>query len=172
MKAFIVLASIFCLDCIHVEYPKINHEEIIEFIEAAKNDFLSEYHENNQLHITFEEYNSDYESYLFYVMQDFQGAHPITYLKTFNYYKNNFINLENIFSEKDYYNFYLEAKKILIPELKKEEMFIEDMFFQGIEPIKENYKNIILYDEYYYIFFEHYQIAPYGAGIRKLIVKK
>ncbi len=171
MKVFLLFYLLSSFDCMHISYPKVYHEEIVSFIEKTKNDFLLDYYKGNQLYIYFDEYNYSYESYLFYVEQDFQGAHPLTYIKTFNYYNDTYINLDDIFKYDDYYKFYLEAKKILIPELKKENMYIEDMFLNGIEPNKDNYKNIILCDDHLIIFFEHYQIAPYAAGIRSLKIK-
>lgn len=172
MNIFVVLPLIVSLESINIELPKRKHQEIISFVEKAKDDFLSNYYKGDQLYITFEEYNSSYESYLFHVSIDFMGAHPITNLKTFNYYDNKYIDLDNYLTDEDYLFFSNEAKRVLIPELEKEEMFIDEMFYEGIKPIKDNYKNIILSEDYYIIFFEHYQIAPYGAGIRSLKVKR
>lgn len=172
MKIFVVLPLIVSLGCIHVELPKKNHQEINSYIEKVKDEFLANYYQGNQLYITYEEYNSSFESYLFYVMHDFNGAHPITNLKTFNYYDNKYIDLNNYLTNDDYLYFYNEAQRVLIPELKKEEMFIEDMFYEGIKPIKENYQNIIISEDYFVIFFEQYQIAPYASGIRSLKVKR
>ena len=74
--------------------------------------------------------------------------------------------------EKDYQLFAKEAQRVLLPKLKKEEMFLDELFYPGIEPKKENYQNIILLDDSYLIYFEHYQIAPYGAGIQTLKIKR
>lgn len=172
MKLLAILSLICCMDFIHIEYPKSVYYEIDSFIEEKKNEFLLEYYIGNQLYITFEEFFSSYESYLCYIMYDFQGAHPLTSLKTFNYLNSSYIDLEIVFNEKDYLYFSKEAQRVLIDELKKEEMFIEEMFYSGIAPVQENYQNIIIADDYYLIFFEHYQIAPYGAGIKFLKVKK
>jgi len=172
MKMLLILSLICSTDYLHISYPSQEHQEINNFIIEAKEEFLSEYNPGNELYITFKEYKSSFESYLFYVMTDFQGAHPLTHLKTFNFYENTYINLDDLLTEEDYYYFSKEAEKVLIPELKKEEMFIEDMFYEGIKPIKANYKNIIISEDHFLVFFEHYQVAPYAAGIRSIEVKR
>lgn len=165
---FIMLSN----GCVIIQYPTILHAEIISFIEEAKEDFFLEYEEGNQLYLYFEEFHTNYDGYLCYVMQDFKGAHPLTHLKTFNYLGGKYLHLDELFTEKDYQLFAKEAQRVLLPKLKKEEMFLDEMFYPGIEPKKENYQNIILLDDSYLIYFEHYQIAPYGAGIQTLKIKR
>ncbi len=162
MKFFNLLLFLYAFPLIHIEYPSNIHQEMITYVEQTSNEFLLNYDDGNQLYITFEKYQSNYESYLCYVAKDFKGAHPITNLKTFNYFENEYVHLDDYFTEENYRYFCLEAKRILMPQLKEE----------GIQPKKENYENIILYGDYYFIFFEHYQVAPYGAGIQLLKVKR
>ncbi len=150
----------------------LNHFEINDFINTTISSFLLEYENGNELYINYKKFVSSYESYLFYITYDFHGAHPLTELKTFNYYDNHYIDLNEYLDEKDYIYFSNEAIRVLKPELEKEEMFLEEMFYDGIKPIENNYQNIILDDNYYYIFYEHYQIAPYASGIHMLKVKR
>ena len=166
---------LFCLLCprenIFIDYPEPLHPEIAEYLDSEKERFLSEYKENDRLSVTYQSFHSRYESYLFNSFYDFHGAHPISQIKTFNYLNDEYIDLDALFSEKNYFYFRDQAIRLLKPILEQRDMFVESMFWEGIEPKPENYRNVILCDRSYIIFFEHYQIAPYAAGILQIEIK-
>lgn len=167
---YILILTLIGSSPIHIKDMIKEHDEINEFINETESQFYKEYHAGNQLYIDYECFLSAYESYLFYVTFDFQGAHPITKLKTFNYTKGQFIDIKSVINYENYFYFYLKAEEILIPKLKKEGMFLEEMFYSGIAPKEENYRHIIMNENYFLIFFEQYQIAPYASGIHSMKV--
>lgn len=170
---YLLLFSLLCTaENISIDYPDHLHPEIIDYLRSEEERFLAESAENNKLYITYRSYHSRYESYLFDASYDFQGAHPITKLKTFNYLNNEYIDINALFSEQDYFYFQDQAIKLLKPVLEQKDMYVEDMFAEGTAPKPENYQNVILRDETCIVFFEYYQIAPYAAGIHQMEIRR
>lgn len=161
-----------------IMYPKINRQGdyqayIDQMIAKEKAQYLQEYHTGNCLRIFYDEYVSDkYCSFLFYIMKDFQGAHPLTTLSTINFTDAGIVDKNEVIDDLGLSLISEYTYQTLKAELKEKNMYVEDMLKQGTAPVYENFENMILLTEGYLFFFEPYQVAPYAAGISTVYLSK
>lgn len=111
---------------------------------------------------------NEYISIEFDVFYDFGGAHPNTYTYTINYNTNEekIITIDELMKKNDgllnkLHDYFSEKLK---EDAKLKEYYNEEMFNEGLKPVKENFENFVFTKEGFVFIFNRYQIAPYVAG--------
>lgn len=100
------------------------------------------------------------------------GAHPVTDVETMNFNMNSgeLLQYQDIFARTDgLYEFLSDyAYRALRPSLG--EFWQDDTFTGGLDPKAENFQSFVVTPDGLVLIFEHYQIAPYSAGIQTCLV--
>ncbi|MDD3303966.1 MAG: RsiV family protein [Clostridia bacterium] len=117
---------------------------------------------------------NEFISVEFDVFYDFAGAHPITntYTISYNTKGDKIIMIEDLMKKNDQllnklHDYFSEKLK---NNDKIKEYYNEQMFEDGLRPMKENFENFIFTKDGLIFIFNRYQIAPYVAGeTRELI---
>ena len=170
---------------IHISYPSIlqnRYQEVFDFIQSTKDDFLSEYDLNNQpdQYSTDIQENFPYElsistkvststkttSYIIEVYEYIGGVHGETSITTFTYdYFGNILNLNDIL-KGDYIKYISSlSRNYFYQNLGDDSQ--KDMIDNGTEPKPENFSSWYLTDDTLVFIFGEYQIGPYVIGIKE-----
>ena len=162
---------------ISIIYPEFTNDyfnmTIKYFLEDIKKEYLANYQKGYQLIVTYQEFvSTDTLSYLFYMMYDFKGAHPITLIKTFNFNRNTYeqVTVKELFSKNDLQKISQFSYSDLEKRLTYSSLFIPEMLKSGTEPLFENFNNMIITDDGVVFYFKQYQVAPYAAGIQSCYI--
>lgn len=102
------------------------------------------------------------------------AAHPNTVNITFNYdlTDNKELQLKDLFKVDSNYLQMLSqiSRQDLITQLKADIPEIEEFVNPGTEPKEENFKSFVLLSEAIKLIFDPYQVAPYVAGTREVVI--
>lgn len=102
------------------------------------------------------------------------GAHPTTILNSYNYDENEKTLKRNIaeltgFSYEELSE--LSRKAILATLNKRGSLVDKDWIETGTEPFPDNFEIFLMSDDFVYIYFEPYKVAPYSEGILEIALK-
>ncbi len=160
------------------KYIKIN-KIITEMISNILNEFISISKRNKQLnfyytlYITYDTYMyKNLTQYIFKISEFTGGAHPNNYIKTFRFYKDNIINIDDLVNnDKNILSKLSEnTRKIFLSKDMFKDNSLISMVLDGTRPNKSNFKNFIFTNNGLLILFDYYQVAPYYLGIQKVII--
>ncbi len=109
------------------------------------------------------------DSYVFTIATYTGGAHGLQVTKVFTFTdKGTPITLENLFIDQKKG---LEVVAAFVQkELTKKNISDADWIKDGAAATPENYQNFVVSDEGVTFMFDPYQVAPYAAGIQKILV--
>lgn len=161
-------------DSVSAQFPvginNLDLSPIKDFVLKKIADFNDEYKEGYSLNITYELYPSEgYVGVLFKILTDTKGAHPTTDIHTFTIDQ---FGIRPSIHFDDYQKISDISKATLKPQLESEDMYMQDIFEEGLAPTAENFKYVIEQKDSYIFFFPQYQVAPYAAGIRQVEIPK
>ncbi len=174
---------------IDIEYPQIGVEkadkEIKEIFESQAADFKKEAQPYpterdgalNSLYARYE-YNffrSKYVNFVFSVTTDTGGAHPFTDALTliYDFTSGQRLFLKDLFlPETDYLT---EISRLAIKDLQRQLASEEagadqEWLASGAGPSEVNFKNFVLTEQGVKFIFPPYQVAPYAAGEKEVLI--
>lgn len=167
---------------INAVYPVTKSETITSVFRNFVNDQIASFKTDTDvaqlpegyravtLDITYEQFkNEAADTYVFLSYSDTGGAHGLSATTTFSFSKTGQrIEVADLFTNgvrglgpvADYVQ----------KELLKGEFADKAWIAEGAAPQKENYRNFIIAPEGVTFIFDQYQVAPYAAGVQKVLV--
>jgi hypothetical protein len=144
---------------VEYEYSVANNFPIREF--EVYEDFTVTYNQNCALSLYFDRY--EYTG----------GAHGMTVRSsdTWNLQRSRKVELQDLFAEEQNYKEYVTAyinQQIAEDIASGDDMYFEDYAHLVVNNFKPN--NFYLTEEGAVFYYQHYDIAPYAAGIRTFLI--